>query len=233
MTTVFDISADRAIFRKPYTTTSSQSYPFPPPSTVAGIISAILGFRNNSDQNSTNAHYWQQMKDTRIAIKLNHSVRWETHSLNYYNTKSGNRSIRTQIKHQFLKQPSFRIFVQGELEQPLSEALKAERFVFTPYLGVAYALADVLYIGRLVEERVKTCEVHTIIPCHTTLPEPDMKRNLSMNISEVPFEFTPDRSLKSLEKVIYKMDGSSVFLKRPSEDIQKIGTDHVMWFPYW
>jgi CRISPR-associated protein Cas5h len=232
MTTVFDISSDIAMFRKPYTTTSSQSYPFPPPSSVAGIVSAILGFKNNSEKCSSNAHYWIKVIGTRIAIKLNKPVKWETHSLNYYNTKSGNRSIHTQIKHQFLKKPSFRIFVQGSLEEQLSENLEKERFVFTPYLGVAYAIADIKYLGRFEEKNFKTTEIHSVIPYDTEEIEPDVKKTLNLNISDVPFEFTSDRTLKSIKRVVYKMDSKPIYLKQAVNG-QKIAEDSVMWFPLW
>lgn len=233
MTTVFDISSDIAMFRKPYTTTSSQSYPFPPPSTVAGIISAILGFKNGSEKNACNSHYWHRVKGTKVAIKLNNPVKWETHSLNYYNTKSGNRSIHTQIKHQFLKNPSFRIFVQGTLEKQLSENLETNQFVFTPYLGVAYAVADINYIGRFEEKTVDSREIHSVVPVDAEEVNPDIKRNLSLNIADVPFEFTSDRTLKTMARIVYKMDNSPIYLNEILSNAEKIAEDTVVWFPKW
>ena len=38
MAVVFEVSGRMAMFRKPYTTTSSISFAFPPPSAIAGLI---------------------------------------------------------------------------------------------------------------------------------------------------------------------------------------------------
>ncbi|MGB4656082.1 MAG: CRISPR-associated protein Cas5, partial [Bacillota bacterium] len=46
--TVFEASGPIAMFRKPYTTTSSVSFAFPPPTAIAGMIAAIIGIPNGS-----------------------------------------------------------------------------------------------------------------------------------------------------------------------------------------
>ena len=48
MAVMFDCSSDMALFRKPYTTTSSVSFAFPPPSAIAGLVSAIIGLDNGA-----------------------------------------------------------------------------------------------------------------------------------------------------------------------------------------
>ena len=60
MVLVFDIEGDMALFRKPYTTTSMVSYPFPPPTAVAGMLGAIVGINHEASQNAKNARYWGQ-----------------------------------------------------------------------------------------------------------------------------------------------------------------------------
>ena len=40
---VFDIYGDLAHFRKFYTTSSPLTFPFPPPSTIKGMLGAIIG----------------------------------------------------------------------------------------------------------------------------------------------------------------------------------------------
>ena len=44
----FDIWGDYAYFRRGYTTTSTVSFPFPSRTTIAGLISSILGFKRDS-----------------------------------------------------------------------------------------------------------------------------------------------------------------------------------------
>lgn len=55
--TVFEVSGRMAMFRKPYTTTSSVSYPFPPPTALAGMIAAILGYDNGASEKGWNAFF--------------------------------------------------------------------------------------------------------------------------------------------------------------------------------
>lgn len=50
MALVFDITSEYAMFRKFYTTTSSISYPFPPPTAIGGLIAAIIGEENEADK---------------------------------------------------------------------------------------------------------------------------------------------------------------------------------------
>ena len=111
MACVFDISGRYAIFRKSYTTTSSISFPFPPPTAVAGIIGAILGIVPNAHRSAECADYWNEMGGTRVAIGINRPIKWYRTGINFTNTKSNKTSDHTQIKHQFIKEPSYRIYV--------------------------------------------------------------------------------------------------------------------------
>ena len=63
MALAFDIAGPIAMFRRPYTTTSSVSFPLPPPTAVAGLIGAIVGLNNGSDEVGYAAKYWDAMGD--------------------------------------------------------------------------------------------------------------------------------------------------------------------------
>jgi len=85
--TVFEASGPIAMFRKPYTTTSSVSFAFPPPTAIAGMIAAIIGIPNGSSNEPSNAQYWPYMRRTRVAVRIMAEVKWKKHSLNFSNTK--------------------------------------------------------------------------------------------------------------------------------------------------
>lgn len=234
MACVFDIHSERAMFRKPYTTTSSVSYPFPPPTAVAGMVSAILGFANKSDKIIGNAAYWDKMSGTQIAIKINNPVKWDTQTVNFLTTKQG-QTGRVQIKHHYIKKPSYRIYLRGELEEPLCHSLKNQQYTYTPYLGVAYALANITFIGQFPETPFTTTTVDTIFPI--TDPdeplEPDMTKNNSLNKTEIPFEFTPQRALKKVLDTLYKNSDSPLHFKTPPKNIHLINDESVKFFPTW
>src|SRR6056297_1013276 len=180
MACVFDIQSERAMFRKPYTATSSVSYPFPPPTAVAGIVSAILGFANKSNEIIGHAAYWEKMAGTQIAIKINKPVQWDTQTVNFQTTKQS-QTGRVQIKHHYVKKPSYRIYLRGELEEALCHSLKNNQYTYTPYLGVAYALANITFIGQFPESPLNSTTVDTIypIPDPGDPIEPDMTKNNS------------------------------------------------------
>ena len=70
MAVIFDCSSSMAMFRKPYTTTSSVSFAFPPPSAVAGLIAAIVGIDNGAWDGGAKAAYWNELAGTRIALSI-------------------------------------------------------------------------------------------------------------------------------------------------------------------
>ena len=70
MAVIFDCSSSMAMFRKPYTTTSSVSFAFPPPSSVAGLIAAIIGLDNGAWDGGAKAAYWKELAGTRIALSI-------------------------------------------------------------------------------------------------------------------------------------------------------------------
>jgi CRISPR-associated protein Cas5h len=90
---VFDIEGDMALFRKPYTTTSMVSYPFPPPTAVAGMIAAIIGINHEASQNAKNARYWDKMTGVQIGIALQSPLRWINTAVNLMKLKTLNEKM--------------------------------------------------------------------------------------------------------------------------------------------
>lgn len=234
MACVFDIHSERAMFRKPYTTTSSVSYPFPPPTAVAGIVCAILGISNKSNETIVNAAYWEKMTGTKIAIKINNPIKWETHTVNFLNTKK-NETGHVQIKHHFIKNPSYRIYLCGELEESLCRMLEKRQVIYTPYLGVAYALAQIHYLGQYSQTPFEASSIDSVVPILdiTETIEPDMAKNSSLNKTEIPFEFTTERTLKKVIDVLYNTTATTMYFNNQLEDIQQINNDTVRFFPLW
>ena len=70
---------------------------------------------------------------------------------------------RIQVKHQFVIKPRYCIYVDGGIEGKLLYMLKRESFKFTLYLGTAYAIADIQYIGHFETEPLKK-EKYRLIP---------------------------------------------------------------------
>ena len=237
MPIVFELKGHLAMFRKPYTTTSSVSYPFPPPTAIAGIISAILGIENGSEVNGYSAEFWKELTGNRIAIKILSNIKWYTTTLNFWNVKEPQKNAHIQIKHQFVKDPEYRIYVDGPVCDELDKYLSKESFVYTPYFGVAYAIAQIRYIGKLPCEKVQ-CEniwTQTIIPYESDKLDIDVEKSGGIHREIVPFQMDKERNLTKSISVIYqaKQNDHGVFIKKGNLEISKVYDDTVAWFPQW
>jgi len=232
------MTGSTAMFRKPYTTTSSVSYPFPPPTAIAGIVSAIVGFENNADKDGYSAAFWRKISGNRVGIRLLSSVKWYKTTLNFWNVKEPQKNPHIQVKHQFVKDPSYRIYVNGPVEDELERYLSQDRFVYTPYLGVAYAIAEVKYVGRFESEKISGdgVLVNTILPYNSDDVEIDLLKSGGLHREIVPFKMNDQRNLEETITVLYSSNRNQqgIFVKKVGNlEVSKVGKDTVAWFPTW
>lgn len=236
MATVFDVTAPMAMFRKPYTTTSSVSYAFPPPTAVAGLISAISGISNGSDKSGCGAQYWKSLSGTSIAVGIRGKVSWMSQALNMWNVKNPGKNAHIQVKHQFVARPRYRIYVSGGIEDRLDGYLKRGAFVYTPYLGTSYALADLEYVGRFGSASPDggPLALDTIVPWTDGMTV-DVLSSGGAFKERVPLQFDVGRGLVKACSVIYSPagDGKVVVKERGELDVSLCGEDLVAWFPAW
>jgi|SRR6056297_2213526 len=237
MATVFEISANMAMFRKPYTTTSSISYAFPPPTAIAGLICAIVGISNGSHIDSCSANYWEKLKGTKVSLSICSNLEWMRHSINFWNVKNPKKSPHIQVKHQFLRNPKYRIFVAGGIEPSLRHQLEKGYFVYTPYLGVAYALANINYIGTYDSEKVNTAFVtpDTVVPWCDDLKLGNVVDMGGVFKEQVPFQMDNRRALMKSISVLYPPTSETKvsIIEKGSLDVTRCGEHLVAWFPEW
>lgn len=237
MAIVFEISGPMAMFRKPYTTTSSVSFAFPPPTAVAGLICAIVGISHGSEGQGCSASYWPEVTGTRVSLALRKPISWLRQSVNFTNVKEPQKNPRIQIKHQFVANPRYRIYVAGGLEERLHSFLRRGAFAYTPYLGVAYALADISHVANLEEhppEDDGPLAVDTVVP---------WTDGIELNVLEsggafketMPFRMDETRRLLESVTVLYATSPEKkiVLNKRSGVHVTQCGNDVVAWFPAW
>jgi len=234
---VFDIEGSLGMFRRPYTTTSSVSYPIPPPTAIAGILGAILGIENGSGTRGGNALYWKQMVGSQVAIAIRKPIRFASHSLNLLNTKNPDKFPRIQVKHQFLKDPAFRVYYKGPLGQKLTTHLEEGIFPFSPFLGVAYAPARIRFIGHFPLGEAETGKgIDSVVPCASPEPPPvDLKATGELEMVVMPFQMTFERRLMKSVSVLFHPRGGKIFLKGPVSggEVSRVGLEQVCWFDPW
>ncbi len=232
--TVFEVYGPMAMFRKPYTTTSSVSFAFPPPTAVAGMIAAIVGIDNGSKEDASNASYWSSMAGSRIAVGIASKINWMHHSVNFMNTKT---SGRIRVKHQFLHSPRYRIYVTGTLQERLRTFVASSSFIYTPYLGTAYAIAQLDYVGTFPWRPMQAGEVavNTVVPWSSDL-RVDVLQSKGMFRETVPFRLDQKRAMLEAKDVLYQTSPChKIHLReRGGLDVTRCGNgDVVAWFPEW
>lgn len=236
MALVFDITGEYAMFRKFYTTTSSASYPFPPPTAVGGLIAAIIGVENKSENKAHLASYWESLYGNRIAISILSPTQWFTTSINLWNNKDPKKGIHNIIKHQFVKRPKYRIYVEGPIEERLKPFLEEGSFVFTPYLGTAYSFANIHYIGSFNPLKIEDDEarIKSIIPADIK-PKINLKKTHGIFKDIVPLQMDTERGLTKSLSVFYPANiDTGIFVDNPEEiGGVLVGNDEIVWLPEW
>lgn len=244
MAVVFDCSSSMAMFRKPYTTTSSVSFAFPPPSAVAGLLSAIIGLENGASENGARADYWSALRGTRIALSILNATRWLRATLNFWDTGEV-MNAHTQVKHQFVASPKYRIYVEGGIEEYLDKYLRKGSFFYTPYLGTAYSIAQIDYVGACQPQPVEedAIQVDSILPWEENgegeMPTLDIAKTGGVFRELVPFALTPERGLVQSINVVFSVDAAHpIYVKKRGAlnvtrcvvgDVEKV----IAWFPEW
>ena len=236
MATVFAATAQMALFRRPYTTTSSASDPLPTPTALAGLLAAIVGLDHGGARKGYAAAYWRHLAGTRLAVRLMEPLRWRSEALNFWNVKNPSKNIHIQVKHQFIWRPRYRLYVEGGLEEELDRRLRQGGFVYTPFLGVAYALADLTYIGRFAAEEAAGASVmvDTVVP-NVGEVEIDVLRSQGAFRERLPFRLDEERRLVETLPVLYQSDPKKklCLMNRGDVHVSACGGDTVAWFPAW
>lgn len=221
------------------------SYPFPPPTAVAGIIAAITGVSHEAGELAQNANFWKQMKGMQVAIGLRAPLDWMVTAVNLMKYKTPNASMRehSRVKHQYVKKPIYRIYVAGgALYNELKSRLSKGEQVFTPYLGVAYALAEVEYRGEVEDKSLQgesELALESVIPGYNGV-EVDILKSKGVHRETMPYAMDKNRRLQETVLVYYPDYSSKrekspcIYLKEKGDlQISQVGNEKVAWFNAW
>lgn len=238
MAVAFEITAPIAMFRRPYTTTSSVSFSMPPPTAVAGLLGAIIGLNNGSHDTAYSSIYWDEMKGTKIALSIINPVSWYSTTINFWNLKEPQKSPHIRVKHQFIRQPRYRIYIHGILEDRLRYHLEKSTFIYTPCLGTAYAIADIEYLGYFPLQPVTEKKVALI----SVMPLPG-NENIKIDISAtksvfrdtLPFCLSIERQLLKTINTVYTPSAKEKLYLKSWEglDVTAYRDEYIAWFPTW
>jgi len=205
----FRISSELAMFRRWYTTTTSISYPFPPPTAVAGMIGAILGIPREQ--------LWAAFEG-RISIIIDNPIRIIQQGVNYVDTKreAKHKNFNIRVLHHYLYQPAYLIFYQGPWASDISTKLSQQESVYPIYLGHAYNLAEIHPIQITKTETIMKDKIDSIVANYIT--DIDWNKNNQVHIETMDVRMREDYTPVKTQSLAYSFNTKNgkplpIFLK--------------------
>ncbi len=214
----FKIWGDYAHFKKYYTTTSPLTFEIPPPPTIIGMISAIIGLEKN-----VYLSYFQKPEDYKIAISILNPIQKVRWSQNLIDTKHSfwNIKNRTQIRIEFLKNPAYSIFFyhkDKDIYQTLKQNLSNHKSCYSLSLGLSELLADFKFQEEVLINNVKAIDwinLNTVLPVSKIFGNESVDFGISKEIFKVnyPIFMQPDRIVKKREDLLFERNGKNIRCK--------------------
>lgn len=226
---IFDLTGAQAMFRKFYTNSSSLSYPFPPRTTLVGLIAGLMGYERDTYYNDL------ALECCSIALSIRVPVRQVMQTVNYVLTQSkgsvwskntagfdgSEGGIQTPVEFIYPTIPRtrlrYRVYVTHQERKWLEnfeKILKTETWIYPPCLGMSECLAQVQYITTLqnwtLTELEQDIQLSTVVPTHFLNGPPELVDRAQFIKERMPLELGPDRRLRAIEDVLYERTGRGI-----------------------
>ncbi len=229
----FILRGDYGHFKKYYTTTSPLTFEFPPPPTIIGIVSAIIGLDKEEYLHHFPDNSWK------IAVCITRPVKKVRWTVNMVDTKQHFWRIknRTQIRTEYLKNPEFRIYFHHsdkDLYELLKRNLSSHQSVYTVSLGLSELIADFSFEGEcpLTEcEDTGFQEIRSVVPVSCLQDDSSVAFDSGLELFKVnyPVSMAPDRTVIRRDDVLFERCAKSISCKvRQSFDTGK--GDRIVFF---
>jgi len=215
---IFKLWGDYAHFKKFYTTTSPLTFEFPPPPTLFGIISAIIGL-----DKSEYLDYFQNPADFKLAVKIINPIKKVRWTENLIDTKQHFWRIknRTQIRTEFLKDPAYLIYFSHNdslIYEHLNVNLQKHQSVYSVCLGLSELLANFEYVS---ETKIKPATSSQEINLQSVLPESYLNDKMSISFEgnreifkiNYPILMQSDRIVNKREDILFERNGKPIGCK--------------------
>lgn len=229
----FDIWGDYAYFRRGYTSTSTITFPFPSRTTIAGLISAILGLEKDSYHDIFNEH------NSKLGLRILNPIKKININLNYINTKESivlseiKSNPRVQLQAEFLKDVKYRIYVSLEstnLMEELFSNLNEHKSVFTPCLGISECIADFSLLYDDILNLNSSNEHETYINSVILKDSGDLVIESGKKYGSVksPGFMNSKRVVSKFLEYFYEENGNAIKVKNC--DCYSVGDEHFVLF---
>ncbi len=217
----FRLSGRLGHFRKFYTTASALSYDFPPPTTIRGLIAAVVGCED----------YIKTTSEFNIGIVIERVEGKMFLGLNLLNIKDPKKLVRTQANRQVLINPSYRIHLcgQGDLFETFADMVQEGKSHYHPYLGKTSYPARLEPIGfqQAVFVGKSDC-IYGVFPPDCTSNLIEVLKQRPVFKDRIPISFQEGRKSPSYIDIFYTTKDNP--LSGEFINIYKVGVDYVYLF---
>jgi len=234
---VFDIWSDYGYFRRGYTTTSTLSYPFPSRTTLAGIVSGIIGYERDS--------YYDTFKysNSAFALQLINPIKKIRMNLNMIDTKKGfllsdispDKGPRFRLPAEFLKDLKYRVYLWLDEQNTMRELhnlLLNHKTIYTPYLGITECIANIgivddgLFDLEKKEANGDEVEIKSIIPRDKAKIKIEAGKRYG-NV-KVPALMNSERIIEDFKEFYYEEEGKDIIIVEG--EYYSVGDTNVILF---
>lgn len=224
---IFDLCGAYGMFRRFYTNSSSLSYPFPPRTTIAGLIAGIMGYERDGYAEELN------MDCCRIAVSVRVPVRRVMQQVNYVMTEGDVWSknaggfdgsagpIQVPVEWVFpavgYRELRYRVYVTHEnmewLER-LQAILQSGTPFYPPYLGMSECPGRVEHVATAEdwrsEHREEELSLRTVVPAQAISGAPRLESGIQIVKERMPLALDGQRRLIAITDLIYNRAGTSI-----------------------
>lgn len=238
---IFELKGDWGHFKKPFSSSSPLTYPFPPPTALYGVIGAVMGW--------TRREYLKRARELSIGVSVEViSYRKTRMGFLWLSTKQGETeylrvgligklgkdgypklsSGRTRVSLELLRKPHYRIGVISSNKEFLDELgfnLKRKRFYYTPYLGLTEFIAALDWQGRR-ELREARLTDNRLIKTYQVVPAKLVRKMETWEVllERITVQMREDRTPVRFEDVLLPGNPSSPLKFYPDQNsLPKIG----------
>lgn len=230
---VFDIWGDYGYFRRGYTSTSTITFPFPPRTTISGLIAGILGLEKDS------YHEIFSEKNSKVGLRILNPLKKINMNLNYINTKEDlilsniKSNPRVQVQAEFLKNVKYRIYVSlddNKLLEELFSNLNEHKSVFTPCLGISECIANFkLAYDNLLDLKLlngDNVDINSVVLKNNS--DLIIESGKKYGIVKSPGFMDSERIVLKFLEFYYEENGNPIKLK--NSDYYQIGDEKIVLF---
>ncbi|KXG74361.1 type I-B CRISPR-associated protein Cas5b [Thermotalea metallivorans] len=230
---VCDLEGTFAHFRKFYTNSSSLSYAFPPPTTIAGLVAGIMGIERDQYYSILSG------KDFRSAVEICYPVRKLIQTVNYVfvtslgdvNKVKGSTQVPFElvvgkkIDDNIYSKLRYRLYLthrDKKIYTELKERLQNHTYVYPPYLGVTECTGKLTFVTEIFAEQLSIIPPGQLVTLDTVcnvdyIEKGSLELNFDKAVSYikelVPVEFDETRLLTSSGSFVYEQEGKGITAK--------------------